>query len=81
MAGRFQGLRNSIGLISIPDDVVLEGIVIANKFLWYSMGFHPLIVFLFHDDEIKVVSMGDSCPAEIGEIVEAGGDDWKNVGL
>lgn len=81
MAGGFQGLRNGIGLFSIPDDIVLEGIVITHKFLWYSMGFHPFVIFLFHYDKIEVVGVGDSSSTEIGEIVETGGDDWENVGL
>ena len=81
MAAFFDGLRNGKGSIPFADYIVLEGVVIAHKLFGDPVGFDPCIIYFFHDDEVQVVSVGDSRAAEVDQVIAAWRKGREDVGF
>lgn len=71
MAALFDGLRDREGDITISNYIILQRVIVPYKLFRDSVCFCPSIVYLFHNYEIKVISMCDSSATQIDQVIAA----------
>lgn len=74
-------LKNGKGLALLLHYIIFKGVVETDYFLFKTMGLPPLPFSFFSNDEVQVVSVSYTRPAEVDEIVETRRQSSENVCL